>query len=84
MRNEKADPPTYVLADPQTPDPLPEGAGFTVEQINTAAENFDLLRRYLVHTHPDFGVGALPEEYLALVRALPNKAHSKEAARIHE
>jgi hypothetical protein len=82
VRDEETDLPIYVLADPQIPDPLPEGAGFTVEQINTSAENFDLLRRYLIGAHPDFASHRAPlENYIALVLALPNQADSKEASR---
>ena len=71
--------PAFVLASPQTPDPVPEDQAITVEQLEHATEHFYILRGLMFDLHPNSCVPASsPEAYLPLVRGLPNRADSTE------
>ena len=57
----------------------PQGTDVSIDQLLTAADNFHRLAEIIHNAHPVYGEKPQkpPEEYLALVNALPNQANSK-------
>jgi hypothetical protein len=80
----------YVLSEPRFPrsSALPEHALDSIvtnEHLDTATQNLTELVRLMWDMHPQYRVAdarGTPQEYRQLVLRLPNKAHSKEPARI--
>jgi len=75
---EDENPPIYVLADPQASDPVLAEQGLKTEQLDLAAYNIGMLRKYLAEAHPRVYDEHSPslDKLLELIRELPTQVDS--------